>query len=316
MNDQKPNSLYRLSQITLVTNVLVILWGAYVRATGAGAGCGNHWPLCNGEVIPRSLLEETIIEYTHRITSGIAFILVAILFVLVRRKHAKRHPARTFATFSMVFMIVEALIGAGLVLFDLVAFNTSVTRAVVGAFHLLNTYLLLAMLTMLVESLRDPGIRLFSRRKGWSTTFLYAAMAGMLLVGMSGAITALGDTLFPSESVLAGIAEEFSRDAHFLVRLRIWHPFIAVVASAFVLLGLRLDGVESQEMSGMGTALTLLVLLQLLAGVINVLLLAPIWLQILHLLLADLIWIGLILHLARTGKVQTHSSELFDSKIS
>ncbi len=38
----------------LLWNVLVALWGAYVRATGSGAGCGSHWPTCNGEILPRA----------------------------------------------------------------------------------------------------------------------------------------------------------------------------------------------------------------------------------------------------------------------
>ena len=134
--------LRRYSLGTLVINIIVILWGAYVRATGSGAGCGNHWPLCNGEVIPQSGLSATLIEYTHRVSSGLAFLMVVGLYILVRRAYAVKSPPRQYAAAALVFMIVEALIGAVLVIFELVAYNTSVARAAIGAFHLLNTFLL------------------------------------------------------------------------------------------------------------------------------------------------------------------------------
>src|SRR5262249_24948503 len=74
-------SLARFAWLLVVYNIAVILWGAYVRATGSGAGCGSHWPLCNGEIVPRAAQAQTLIEFTHRITSGISLLLVAILAV-------------------------------------------------------------------------------------------------------------------------------------------------------------------------------------------------------------------------------------------
>src|SRR6476659_8783610 len=103
---------------TLGFTLAVILWGAYVRASGSGAGCGSHWPLCNGEVVPRAPALATIIELTHRATSGIALVLVAILVVAARKSLPKGHIARTSSVYSLVFILTEALIGAGLVLFE------------------------------------------------------------------------------------------------------------------------------------------------------------------------------------------------------
>src|ERR1035437_1911752 len=110
-------------------NVLVVLWGAYVRATGSGAGCGNHWPMCNGEVIPRAPRIATIIEFTHRVTSGIALVAIAGLVFWAFRAYPARHRVRLGAVFSGVFILTEALIGAGLVLFEHVAKNASNARA-------------------------------------------------------------------------------------------------------------------------------------------------------------------------------------------
>lgn len=299
--DREQERLYRYSLATLSFNVLVILWGAYVRATGAGAGCGSHWPLCNGELVPRLPVLETIIEFTHRLTSGVAFILVLGLWWFVRKMYPKAHSMRRFATLALVFMILEALIGAGLVLFELVAFNASVTRAAVGALHLLNTFLLLAMITLVMDSLRRPPVGSFSR-PGIRGILLLLGMIGFLLVSMSGAIAALGDTIFPSETFLAGVRQEFTRDAHFLIRLRVWHPVVALIATILSLVAFRLPVEHHHTESGLQLRLTILLLFQLLAGVINVLLLAPVWMQIFHLLVADLIWIGLVIYVNQTQR--------------
>src|SRR5829696_8162535 len=104
----------------LAYNLLVILWGAYVRATGSGAGCGSHWPLCNGEVVPRAAAAQTLIEFTHRATSGLALLAVVALVAWVFQAFPRRHPARKGAASSLVLILTEAAVGAGLVLFELV----------------------------------------------------------------------------------------------------------------------------------------------------------------------------------------------------
>ncbi|HEX5691237.1 MAG TPA: COX15/CtaA family protein, partial [Roseiflexaceae bacterium] len=98
-------------------NLLVIVWGAYVRASGSGAGCGSHWPLCNGTVLPRAPQIETIVELAHRLTSGLALIAVLGLVVWAVRLWPGSHRVRRGAFASLFFIILEALIGAGLVLF-------------------------------------------------------------------------------------------------------------------------------------------------------------------------------------------------------
>lgn len=280
----------------LAYNIFVILWGAYVRASGSGAGCGRHWPLCNGEVVPRAPQLETMIEFAHRITSGLAAIGVFVLFIWAWRIFPQGHLARRGAAITLVFIIIESLLGAGLVLFGLVAGNTSLARAIVGGIHLINTLLLLGAIT-LTAWWAGGGAAIRLRGQGRVTWMLLIGLVAVLGLGASGAMTALGDTLFPSDSLQSGFAQDFDPSAHFLVRLRIWHPIAAIITGIYLLL---IGQIISRIRPGVGTqrAATLLILLfvaQLGVGSINLVLLAPIALQIIHLLLADLVWVALVM---------------------
>src|SRR5687767_5652039 len=141
-------ALARYAWLVLAYNVAVILWGAYVRATGSGAGCGSHWPLCNGQVLPRSPDAAMMIEFSHRLTSGLALVAVVALAIWIRRSCPPGHPARLGGALSVLFMLTEAAVGAGLVLFQLVADNATIARAMFIAVHLLNTFILLACITL------------------------------------------------------------------------------------------------------------------------------------------------------------------------
>ena len=294
----------------LIYNLGVILWGAYVRATGSGAGCGNHWPLCNGEVIPRAEQIETIVEFTHRLSSGLALILVIILLVWAFRRYGRRHPVRLGASLSMFFIFTEALVGAGLVLLELVAYNDSIARAMWMAAHLANTFLLLAALT-LTAWWASGGRPIQLKGQGSVAVIMGVGLLAMMFLGVSGAITALGDTLFPAGSLAEGVRQDFSPTAHFLLRLRVFHPLIAIVVGLYLILAARIATSHSDSPAGQRLTLALvsLFLVQLGVGVLNVSLLAPIWLQLVHLLLADLVWIVLVLLLASTFVREKVSAE-------
>lgn len=277
-------------------NLLVILWGAYVRATGSGAGCGRHWPLCNGEVVPRSPQLETVIELTHRVTSGFALAAVVVMLVWAFRSYPAGHRVRLGATLSLVFIVVEALIGAGLVLLELVAMNESAARAYWMVAHLLNTFILLAVLT-LTAWWASGGAAVRLRGAGAAGWAVASAMVGVLVVAATGAIAALGDTLFPSQSLAQGLRDSFSPESHLLVRLRKLHPLLAIAAGAAAVLAARAltrarPAIATRRAAAVVTGVYAL---QLVAGTLNVVLLAPVWLQLLHLLLADLLWIALVL---------------------
>ncbi len=286
----------RFAWFVLAYNLGVVLWGAYVRATGSGAGCGRHWPLCNGEVVPRSPRVETLIEFTHRVTSGLALTFVVILLWWAWRRRDENPLAWVGARWAMFFMITESLVGASLVLFDLVAYNPSFIRALVMAVHLINTFLLLASLALTAwwASEHPP----FSLR--WSqplTWIVLAGLLGVMIVGVTGAITALGDTLFPASSLQAGLKEDISPTAHFLIRLRVIHPLMAVTVGVYLLFLTRwlFDHFHLLRVPALAYMLVGLVLLQIVVGLVNIILLVPVPVQLIHLFLADMLWLTLVL---------------------
>lgn len=280
---------------TLAYNVLVILWGALVRATGSGAGCGAHWPSCQGQLIPTSSPLSTWIEFAHRASSGVALVFVLGLFVWAMLAFRRGHVVRRCAAWSLAFVLSEAAVGAGLVLFGLVAHNSSVTRAVVIALHLVNTFLLLGALTLSARwASGAPCVE--ARRDVQSKNWAVVLTLGLFVVGASGAVTALGDTLFPMAEM-----ERFAQlglGNHFLVQLRVWHPVLAVALGALVLVAALNVSRERPEARRLARLLAGVFLAQLGLGAFNIALKAPLWMQALHLLFADLVWIVFVLFAA------------------
>src|SRR5436190_9704157 len=267
----------------LAYNVLVVLWGGYVRASGSGAGCGSHWPLCNGVMVPPAQKIETIIEFTHRVTSGLAVAAAVALCVWAFQVFPRGHRGRKTAVLGVVFLLMEALLGAGLVLFRYVAQDASAGRAWYLSAHLVNTQLLLGMLAA-TAWFAGPARETRTHALSWT------ALAVALAAAISGALAALGDTLYPAASIAAGVAREFSAAAPVLLRLRLLHPIVAVAASVFLIVFAMRAGSNRYA-----RAVIILVFAQVGFGILNWILLAPIWMQIGHLLLADLLWIALVL---------------------
>ena len=266
-------------------NLAVVLWGAFVRATGSGAGCGNHWPLCNGEVTPQSPNVHTLIEFTHRAMTGLDTPLIAILLIWAFRAFPRRHPVRLAATLSGVFLVTEALLGALLVKLQHVARNAD---AYTLSTHLVNTLTLLACLTLTAWWGMGKPVPRLHRRAAWLAAI---SLAAVLVLSITGAISALGDTLFPAPSLAAGLAQDFDPASSILLRLRGLHPLLAA-AVAMWLSFYAIGRLRSAKSTAVGVIT--LVGIQLIAGMVNFLLRAPIWMQLVHLLIADLLWISLV----------------------
>jgi heme a synthase len=316
--------LPRFAWFAVFYNVLVIVWGALVRASGSGAGCGNHWPLCNGQVIPVSPGFHTIIEFTHRqMTVGSTLIVIALL-VWTFRATLKGHAARGFAVASMVLLLNEALLGALLVKLGYVTGNQSAGRMVLLSIHLSNTLLLVAALTLTAHFLSTEG-RMWAglhraRDFGWAV----AGLAATIGVGVSGSMAALGDTLFPAASLQAAYAQDFAAGSPWLLRLRLVHPVSALVAALFVIWLIRrsnqvfLDKHFSADPGRLRLAKIVggLLIAQFALGIADVLLLAPAWMQLLHLLGADLYWVALVLLAAETVWPSTLQEQSVDAAMS
>jgi len=294
------NRFAKFAWTVLGLNLLVILWGALVRASKSGEGCGNHWPLCNGSVVPHAAQIATVIEFTHRVTTGLALIGVVVMAVWASRK-LRNEPTARMAIASLILIVMEALLGAGLVLFKYAGTDASLARAAYLSAHLINTLLMLGAFTL--TAWYGSGHRAIDWRAPNAKPLAFALLAS-LAIAVTGAITALSDTLYPVTSLQAGLAADFSGTAPILLRLRIWHPVIAALAGFYIALVAAKLG---------GKLVVSLVLIQIAAGVLNLALLAPIWMQLVHLLLADLLWIGLVLLTATTLEKPAPSGGLASS---
>jgi len=321
-----PRLLPRLSFSQLgagvtAATVLVVLFGAVVRITGSGAGCGQHWPSCNGEIahLPKSV--ETWIELSHRATSGLDFLGVLGLMVVARQRFANHHPARAAATAAFVLILVEVLIGARLVLLNLVGSNLSIDRVVIMPAHLVTTSLLLGALTAATyfgSDSRATGLPAGSpvrdrERLGAARSWVAAAATLLMLVSMTGAVTALGDTVYPVQgtTTLEHWQSDQAEGAHLLGRLRALHPLLALfgvaglwAAAARARAATATRGVQVSSLglyAGGGAAL--------LVGLANLALGAPGYLQVAHLLVACLLWINVVWLLAMLWDAHSRRAE-------
>ncbi len=280
----------KVAVFVLVYNLIVIAWGAFVRISFSGDGCGSHWPLCNGELMPSFENIKTAVEFSHRVSSGLVLPLTIAMIVMAHRTFGSKRAATKWSWATLLFVCISATVGMLLVKFGWVGQNDSMGRAITLAAHLINTMLLLGALTAAIwYGSGRPKIAM----KGMAGWLAVVGSLAVLLVGMSGAVTSLGDTIFPRGSSLQVITEGLSPTGHFLLRLRIWHPFIAVAVSLILFFAVIVlsDICERKEVRTYGRRVIGVVALQLLVGLVNVWMKAPAAMAIVHLLLADVLWI-------------------------
>jgi heme A synthase len=285
----------------LAYNLVVILWGVFLRASKSGDGCGQHWLTCHGEVVPSAPELKTVIEFSHRITSALAGIFLIVLLVwawrIWRKNKAETNHIFKAAVASFVFIIIEGLLGAGLVLTGNTAENLTPTRPIWMAAHLINTLILLTFLT-LTAWFASGGKRFNFKTEPKVLLLLGAGVLGLLLVGISGSIAALSNMIFPSETLAEGLAKDFSATSHLILRLRISHPILSIMTSVYLIFlagWLRKKSENEPSVVRWSNALSLLILAQIAFGAVTLLTGAPILMQLGHLLLADLVWIAFVL---------------------
>jgi heme A synthase len=296
-NESKLSKFAKYAWFVLAYNIVVILWGVFLRASKSGDGCGQHWLTCHGEVIPSAPELKTIIEFSHRITSGLAFVAVLILVIWSFRKFEKRDNLRRTSLVAFIFIITEALVGAGLVLTGNTAETLTAARPFWMIGHLTNTFILLAFLS-LTAWFASGGKRFKLKAEPKVMALLVLAFAGIFLVGMTGSVAALSSMLFPSQSLAEGIQQDFSSTSHILQRLRVFHPITSILVGVFLVFlagWLRKLAPDESWVSRFSGALSLLILLQIAFGAVTLLTGAPIVMQLIHLFLADAVWISFVL---------------------
>lgn len=291
-NSSSRRRFARFAAAVLAYNIPVILWGAYVRISFSGDGCGANWPTCNGQIIPHHMAAPMAIEFTHRAMTSLDTFAVLAMVIWAFLSFPKHHAVRRYSVLSLVFLFIEALLGAGLVLFRLVAKDQSAGRAWYLSAHLTNTLLLLAALTATAWLAYTASGRLRWASASRSTL---VALAVTIVVSISGAIAALGDTLFPASSLVAGMRQDFSTTTAMLLRLRMLHPAVAILGAAYLFWAATKSKGKDGRLFAAAKLVIMAVMLQIAIGLVNVALLAPVWMQLMHLLAADLVWIAVVL---------------------
>ena len=291
---------------TLILNIFVSLWGAVVRATGSGAGCGAHWPTCDGEIVPGLETSAQWVEYTHRLSSGLALLAVIVMLIWAFRAYEGGNLVRKGAVASMIFMILESLVGAALVLFGWVEADDSMARVYIMGVHLTNTLLLLGSIFLTAYWASDGKAFSFKKQGGLGWLHGVGIVLGLVLV-VTGAIIALGDSLF----LQIGLTPEQSPVVAGILAIRIYHPLTSILVGLYWIFVARYSAKArpSPRIAKASATLIVLILLTWLAGYVNNWLHAPVTMQVIHLLLADLFWLGIVWLSAETLAVDAPRAE-------
>jgi heme A synthase len=308
----KQHNFARYAWAVLVFNLFVIVWGGFVSASGSGDGCGTDWPYC-GNLAATEIDTSTLVEFFHRGTSGLALLSVVALLILALRRYPKGHRVRKAAGWAMFFMVTESLLGAGLVIFQWVDTNESLARAFVQPLHLINTFLLTASIALTAWWASGyPAAKWRANRA--LTTKMLLFLLGLMILSVFGAIASLASTLFPSDTFIEGVQKDFTQNVHYLIRLRIWHPVFATAIGLFLiyLYGDVNDTAPSPQVRRLSRWVLTLFWLQYLFGAFNAFLLAPIWLQLTHLLVTHVMWVLAVLWTAAALAAPVHVIEPTD----
>jgi heme a synthase len=318
-SELKLSRFARYAWFVLAYNIVVIIWGVFLRASKSGDGCGQHWLTCHGEVIPSAPELKTVIEFSHRITSALdGFIVIGLLAwaysIWKSKRNEKTGLILKMAIGSFVFVLIEGLLGAGLVLTGNTAETLTAARPFWMAGHLIITLVLLTFLT-LTAWFSSGGKSFNFQSQPKILLLLFLAVTGILFIGLSGSVAALSNMIFPSETLTEGISKDFSATSHVLLRLRVSHPILSVLVGIYLIFlagWLKSKGNGNLKIRRFANVLTILVLTQFAAGALTLIMLAPIVMQIIHLVLADAVWITFVL---LSASVLAEESNLAQNKL-
>lgn len=291
-------------------SLLVVLWGYFLRISESGDGCGTDWPLCLGEVLPTGSTFPTFVEFSHRLTSGIVLLLVVALYVWARRALPRGHAVRTGAGLALILTITESLFGAILVVFGWVAGDISTGRILIRPAHVTNTFLLMAALLVTAWWAQRGVTSIPKPNRGEKTglgalTPILLPIGAFFVISWTGSWTGLAATAFPADSVREGMSQYLAPE-HLLIYLRMSHPLLALVAvwitvrfaletrSAVSQFAVEQGAPHDAALPRLALAVGIFAALQLVAGPVTIVLGNPVYMRLVHLLLADLLWAALV----------------------
>ena len=261
------------SLFTLIFTLLVIFWGAWVRLSFSGDACGKSWPLCNENLLPTD--KSALIEWIHRSSSGLSIILIFILLVLSLKIYSPYHIVRVFSKSSFVLILIEALIGAFLVIYGLTGRNPENIRVFVLAFHLINSLLLVGSLSLCWRMSLWESYQINKPQIYFVVFFPFLALTGN--------IASLAGQLFPSESLFHALSLDWLPSAHISLRLRPLHPLMAI-SFVFVLIW---SSIFKKQLRYLGIAGFIVASF----GFMTLVSLSPLWMKVGHLILAYGFWV-------------------------
>ena len=263
-------------------SILIIIWGAWVRISKSGDGCGTSWPLCNDTIIPDTGNIHTLIELTHRLSTGVYGVLVILLVIWTFKLFPITHAVRKIALFVLSLTILEALIGAKLVLFGLVGENTGIYRIIVMSLHQVTSVLLTGSIA------KAYYVTTLAPENKINSPYLISILKIMfLLIIATGGVAALSNTVFPSSSILEGLMTDLNPTSHILLKLRIIHPVLALLLTftmIFILLRLYKD--DPKYVVRLSTC----IIVGVTIGIITLVTLSPVYMKLIHLTVAHIIW--------------------------
>ena len=303
------NFFQKLCLAILFFALFVILWGAWVRFSHSGDGCGAHWPLCHDQWVPYEGSQKTWMEWIHRASSGLFGLLVLSLTFFSFKYFPRKHKVRLYSIGVLFFTCTEALIGALLVLGSFTGQNASLMRVVILNTHLINSLLLIACLVFCWRSV-TPVFQKISFQK-------IAFFGGIFIfIASTGSIASLSNTLFPSTSLVQGFFMDWDfKNSPWIVQLRLLHPLMAVLLGGMCLYYLSnrkktffqkiyflltyLFSFKSRHTFVLNLSknliLAVLFLMGLFTGAITLFTLSPVLMKLIHLFIAYLIWIFIFL---------------------
>ncbi len=282
MNQHQKMAAFAGFLIFLVFDLMLL--GAGVRAQDAGLACPD-WPLCFGQVIP-DLHLKVWLEFIHRVVAGVVFILYVIFLVRIYRKYSEDGTLKFLGLLGLLILFSQVIMG-GLTVLKLLAAGIVTT-------HLALATIYLGLLYLMKERIHEHEQGWWSRsgRVRWILLVPVVFVMAQLLLGGAVAASYAGKVCLDFPKCLGQWIPTLQGQIGLQVIHRLGAYTVFTVSLMFLL---------ASRGRGWGATLTPrlkrlfgvffgLVVLQIGVGVASLKLLIPVWITIVHLAVALLLF--------------------------